>query len=248
MLERLLAPRVPNEIADQFKRDMIGIFGENLLSIVLYGSAASAEYRRGVSDINFALILKKIDYELLKKASGKLNWWRRSWVPVPLLFTEEELEDAGDVFPLEFLSIKQNHKLIYGKDFFSSLKISKADVRKQLEFEIRSKMIHLRQSYLELRSNRGNLEGLAAASVTTLSTLVEGLLFLKDMEFPPTRKSMFESLGKAYSISAKPFILAYEIKYGNAHPDSDELESLVKSLLLSLQSLSEAVDEMVVKR
>ncbi|NYZ60866.1 hypothetical protein H0O01_04190 [Candidatus Micrarchaeota archaeon] len=248
MFEKFLAPGNLGEVADQFKRDMIGIFGKDLVSIVLYGSAASAEYKRGISDINFVLILKKIDHESLKKASVRLSWWRRSWVSAPLLFTEEELEDAADVFPLEFLSIKQNHKLIHGKDPFPGLQISKADVRKQLEFELRSKLIHLRQSYLEVRRNRESLKALAASTVAALSPLAEGLLFLKEIKSPPAKKSMLESLGKAYRIDVNPLVLAYGIKYEDANPSNDELESLIKSMLISLRALAEAVDKIEVRK
>ena len=46
-------PRSPDEIFDEFTKDIKDLFGEELLSILLYGSGAKGEYIYKKSDINF---------------------------------------------------------------------------------------------------------------------------------------------------------------------------------------------------
>ena len=48
-------PVKPEEIFEEIISDYISIFGENLLSIILYGSAARGEYVKKKSDINLLI-------------------------------------------------------------------------------------------------------------------------------------------------------------------------------------------------
>jgi predicted nucleotidyltransferase len=126
--------------------------GNNLASVILYGSAARGEYIRARSDLNLMLVFKKLDLEHISKVRKLTRRKMRRQLPQPVFWTEEELDNAWDVFPLEFEDIKENYQCLVGKDPFGKRKVDKKRMRYQIEFELRSKLLTMRDTWL--RSNR----------------------------------------------------------------------------------------------
>jgi predicted nucleotidyltransferase len=128
--------------------------GNNLVSVILYGSAVRGEHVRSSSDLNLMLIFKKIALEHVTKV-GKLmpRKLRKSLLQL-VFWTEEELKNAWYVFPLEFEDIKENNQLLVGKDLFSKRKVDKKRMRYQIEFELRSKLLNVRDAWLGSNRNK----------------------------------------------------------------------------------------------
>lgn len=142
------------EYPDKFVDELKKVLGENLISVILYGSAAKGEDIPEQSDINLIAILKefsllKIDSveKIVLKAERKKNVKTVFW-------TEEELKNSVDVFPVEFLDIKENHRVLFGKDIFSGISVDTKNIRHQIEFELRSKMLRLRGEWLNLKGSK----------------------------------------------------------------------------------------------
>jgi len=55
-----------------------------------------------------------------------------------------------DVFSLQFFDIKTTATLLHGKDIFKNINISKAHLRRKMEFDIRNKSIYLRQEAIRI--------------------------------------------------------------------------------------------------
>ena len=51
------APKDPQEVFPDIVEGLTDLFGDDLVSIILYGSAASGDYVPGKSDINFMIVL-----------------------------------------------------------------------------------------------------------------------------------------------------------------------------------------------
>lgn len=126
--------------------------GNNLASVILYGSAARGEHIRARSDLNLMLVFKKLDLQQITTIRKLTRRKLRRQLPQLVFWTEEELAHAWDVFPLEFEDIKENHQCLVGKDLFNKRKIDKKRMRYQIEFELRSKLLSMRDTWL--RSNR----------------------------------------------------------------------------------------------
>src|SRR5215467_11289774 len=103
--------------------------GENLASVVLYGSAAGNSGELA-SSYNLLIALNRITPEDLRLAQAPMREWQRLGHPLPVYFTVEELQDAADVFPIEFLHMERARVVLYGHDPFEFLKISDANLRR----------------------------------------------------------------------------------------------------------------------
>src|SRR5215211_7665961 len=143
-----MANRVAQEAFNQLIGDLKATHGDNLASVVLYGSAASGDFVQSESDYNMLIALHRITPEDLRQAQAPMREWQRLGHPLPVYFTVEELADAADVFPIEFHQMANARLVLYGHDPFEFVKLSDANLRHQTEYELRSKLIQLRRLYI----------------------------------------------------------------------------------------------------
>ncbi|HVM96288.1 MAG TPA: hypothetical protein VMT89_07855 [Candidatus Acidoferrales bacterium] len=157
------------------------VFGNDLVSFLLYGSAAGDDFVVGRSDLNCAIILERITHAHLKKLHAHLANWHKLGMAVPLLLDRKFLENGRDVFPMELHDMQAQHRLLAGEDVISALQIDGRNLRYQAEHEARSKLLRLRALYAEVGADRSRLEGLLLDSVKTFVILMRNLSRLRNV-------------------------------------------------------------------
>ena len=91
--------------------------GENLVSIVLYGSAAREDFHEQFSDVNVLVVLQHLQPSSFAPISAVLRWWsHEEKLRPPMIMTLEELRESADVFAIELLDIQRSHKTLFGQD------------------------------------------------------------------------------------------------------------------------------------
>src|SRR5580692_10685268 len=120
-------------------------YGDRLVSVVLYGSAAAGDRQEKFSDFNVLCVLSCIGPRELSDSEAVFRWWRELGSPSPLLLTEQEVETSTDCFAIEFSDIKRQHQLLSGKDVISGLAVDEKFYRAQVEHDLRAKLVRLRQ-------------------------------------------------------------------------------------------------------
>lgn len=195
----------------------------NLLTIAEYGK----------EEKQHVIILEKLDSEILKDIKPIIKDYFNKTKKFPLLLTKEELTDGLDVFPLEFLNIKLNHKILDGQDLFKDLNFEKKHIRRELEFEFRSKLINLRQGYLEVNSKK-ELKIIVEKAIPTLLPILHGLLFVKGIEIKGSLDEIINLVEENYKTD-----LSILKKL-----DNKDLENSIKELIVLLSTLGEILDEM----
>src|SRR5918998_3353072 len=173
-----MANRIAQEAYAGLIDDLRSTHGENLASVVLYGSAATGEYVESRSDYNLLIALHRITPEDLRLAQAPVREWRRLGHPVPVYFTTEELRDAADVFPIEFHEMQRARVVLYGADPFATMEIHDHNLRHQTEYELRSKLLQLRRLYIPASVSAERLQSLMSDSLTSFATLFAPVLML----------------------------------------------------------------------
>src|SRR5258705_9136947 len=143
-----MSKTIISEALNHLVADLKSTHGDNLASVVLYGSAAAGDHVELHSDYNLLIALDRIRPDDLRLAQAPLREWQRLGHPLPVYFTVEELQDAADVFPIEFHQMANARIVLYGKDPFEFVKLSDENLRHQTEYELRSKLIQLRRLYI----------------------------------------------------------------------------------------------------
>ena len=181
---------VKSEVRDiirPYLSEFLNLHGENIVSIVLYGSATGKYFMPKKSDINLAVVFKTLEFQQLKDSLKLINRGISKRITAPLFLSLSRIESSKDAFPVEFIEIKENNILLYGKDVFSGLKIDEANIKLFCGRDIEGKLIRLRQAYLEIGLKRKGVEALMKESMYSLIPVFRALLRTK-VQNPPIDK------------------------------------------------------------
>ncbi|HEV3049436.1 MAG TPA: nucleotidyltransferase domain-containing protein [Longimicrobium sp.] len=168
----------PEERARRFAREMEAVYGADLASVVLYGSAARGEYRPGTSDLNVLVLLNDVSPAALRKASEAARAWVAEGNPPPLMMSVDEWRGSADVWAIELADMRDAHVAVTGPDPFQGLEIRLEDLRMQCERELKGKQIQLRERYLLFAGQPAELGELLTRSFSTFLVLFRTVLRL----------------------------------------------------------------------
>jgi predicted nucleotidyltransferase len=186
---------IPEDKIKEFVEKMRAAAGSNLESVILYGSAASGDYNPAFSNVNLFCVLRNTSYPKLRSLAPVVQWWDRQKQPPPLFMTREELERSRDVFTIEFVDMVQHHRVLWGDDVIDKLQIPMRLHRLQVEYELREKLILLRQHVLLAGDNERRIWELMVRSVASFATLFRHALIALGESAPLTRRDAVARLG-----------------------------------------------------
>src|SRR5579864_3375486 len=155
------------ELLESFKQKLLEAATDNLKAVVLYGSAAAGEYHKGHSDLNVLCLVERTGAAELEALHAPVAWWRRKGYASPQVFTFDELRASADIFAIELLDMKARHRMLYGEDFFDSLRVPMQFHKQQVERELRTHALRLRQGILSIPPRDHVVVGLMDASIST---------------------------------------------------------------------------------
>src|SRR5215470_8516755 len=219
--------------------------GTNLESIILYGSAASGEYETEYSNINLLVVLKDTSFPSLIALAPVVENWTQQRRPAPMLVTLEELERSADVFSIELLDMKRRHRVLYGTDVVASLQIPMVLHRAQLEYELREKLILLRQRLLVDSRDETRTWHLLLRSVPAFATLFRHALIAQGQPEPRTKRESVKALADSLRFDASPFENLLDIREHLADPKQFRVQEVAARYLAAVEQVTAAVDRML---
>ncbi|HPX55102.1 MAG TPA: hypothetical protein PK425_01080 [Syntrophales bacterium] len=237
-------PKKPEEIFPEMTERLKSAFGDDLKSVVLYGSGASGEYLPGKSDLNFLVIVTDGGMKKLSRLHPYMKDWGKKRVAVPLVMTKSFLHNALDVYPIEFMTMKTHHIRVTGDDILSSLVFDGTCMRLQLEREIKGKLLHLRQGYLASQGEAKQLQGLIKASLVAFLSLFEAVLFLKGVPAPSSRRRLIRDTCAESGLDEGVFLRCLDIKEDAMKYDLKETTGLFGQYLSEIEKFDCLVDQL----
>ncbi len=243
-----MANKVAQDAFNHLIGDLRATHGENLASVVLYGSAAAGDHIELHSDYNLLIALHRITPEDLRQAQAPMREWQRLGHPLPVYFTFAELNDAADVFPIEFQQMRRARRVLHGRDPFETIHISNENLRHQTEYELRSKLIQLRRLYIPASASAERLQELMSDSLTSFATLFAPVLMLNGAQPPVLKREIVAAIVKQLSLDGATFERIFALREFNDGRVIDEREAheLFASYLTQIERVIEAVDRLEV--
>lgn len=235
-------PDKPQDVFVPLTEDYKKVFGKDLVSLIIYGSAAGGFYVKGKSDINLLVVLTPEAVNSLEEIIPKVEYWRKRSVAVPWVMTKKFIASSLDCYPIEFLNMQNSHILIYGEDVLTPLKFKPEDLRLQIEKELKGKLILLRQAYLETEGNTRQLKQLIGRSVMAFISIFNALIYLKQESVPQKKRDTIKELAKLFTFDAELFLSCIDIKEGVDKFSSEELSGIFKKYLGEVENLCDIVD------
>lgn len=237
-------PKQPEEIFPGIVDDYKQLFGDDLISIILYGSAASGEYTPGKSDINFMIVLSEYGINSLERTFKVIARWKKRNVATPLFLTEDYVRTSLDAFPMEYLNFQKAYEVLYGKDILKDLTFDPRFLRLQCEREIKGKLLLLREAFLETRGKGRHLQQLVAQSVRAFIAIFSGLLYLEGKELPRDSRQVVRQACETFEMDSVLFEKLLDIRGKKMKPGAAEMTGLFQAYLKEIQRLWKRVDRL----
>ena len=238
-------PDIPEEAQTKLKgylKETRKVLGADIHCIVLYGSLARGEYVSGRSNINLLFVMNRISGNLLLRAGGLQRKWAKELIVAPLMFTTEELQSSYEVFPLEFLDMSEDHRVLEGPDPFRECRINNQKLFAQCEQEIRGNLLRVRQRYVEGWGRIEAVHALLPISLTTIIPCLRGLYRLLGHTSKGTAEVVLNQMHKNLGMEPGALHEVWLLKRGHSTPGQKEWPRLMERYLVSLSELVGRVD------
>lgn len=219
------------------------VYGDTLIMAALYGSAATGSYVYGISDINMLLVVDPASPNKLFDLGERTFKIVGKYRITPHVLSKGELLGSADVFPVEYLEISSTMDLIHGENLFEQLKISRVNLRHQVETMLRGEINSLRQIILA-SSGKDKLFGREvqqwAGRQFTLYRALLNLAGEKEKSGHTDVRLVADDLAEIFSVSATAFHDLEDIREGIKL--SKTHREVVSALLKEYIIIAEKVD------
>lgn len=240
-MEQLKITDQYKNILQNFTQGLKDIYPEELVSLILYGSAASGEFVDQHSNLNLLAVLKNTDLGTVKKSAQLI----RKFKPINTLFlTEDYITNSIDIFPIEFLDMQENYFVLYGKDVLKDIQVGIHNLRFQCEQELKAKLLKLRQAYLLLSNNLPALRSLLLTSFTSVLHILRNVLRIKGRKPPYLKPEVLKELAFEFKIDLAVWERILSAKNKKIKLNAREIEQLFVSFVRELESLVVIIDKL----
>jgi hypothetical protein len=234
---------IPDKKLEEFVRRMREAAGTNLESVILYGSAVAGDFHPEFSNLNLFCVLRDTSFANLEVVAPVARWWEGQKQPPPLIMTRQELERSNDVFTIELLDMQQHHRVLLGEDVLLGLQIPMNLHRVQVEYELREKLILLRQKLLLSSGNNQRLWELLIRSVSSFVTLFRHALIVLGGSVRVGKRENVQALAEQLNVDASAIYHVLDVREHKANPKSMDVNELFSRYLSVVEQVTAAVDE-----
>ena len=182
-----------SSVIGRLERELREIFGSRLQSLVVYGERArsvnetnaASTGRRGkrqpstAHPVHVLAIVDALSRDDLRACAQHVSAWHAAGAATPLVLATHDFDRSLDVFPIEFGAILADHSVIAGANPFERLTVDPGDLRRAIEVQARSHLLHLREGYIETQGRGDALAVLVLRSAPAFATLITSIARLE---------------------------------------------------------------------
>jgi hypothetical protein len=156
--------------------DLQRIFGDRLEAIVGYGW-------RPQERVPSMALVKSLTLDDLTACGARTAAWHRAGCATPLVLTAHEFARSLDAFPIEYGEILATSEIVVGTIPFDGLAISRDDMRRACEVQVKSHLLHLREDYIEGGGRPTQVATLVRESAPAFAALLRHMARLDNVSF-----------------------------------------------------------------
>lgn len=238
-----LAPDIAKKI-ELYCLEMMEIHQNELISIYAYGDTLEKKTLSSKARLSLLFIFENITMEILNKSLKTVKKGINNNIVTPLFMTKNNIKTSTDVFPLEFLEIKNNNVLLYGPEIMETLEIKTDNIRLQCEQEIKGKIIRLRQTYLEKGDQDKITEAIILDSFGALIPAFKGIVGLKGVKPLKTKEETIQNLCALFNLNDKIFTDILNDNTRDSKIGNKKANIFLAEYIQELTKLAIAVDKM----
>ena len=199
---------------DELVQKLKSSAGDNLKAAALYGSAVTGEFHSKYSDVNILGILEQADAARIKALHAPVEWWMKQGHRAPLFFTLQELQSSADVFAIELLDMKTHHRMLLGEDILAGLVVPLHYHAIQVERELRTDWLRLRQAILIAPKKPDAYLDLMTSSFSAFAALFRHALIALGEPPAANKRAAIERVGQLARADPGAFLTILEFREG----------------------------------
>ncbi|CDE45281.1 protein containing Nucleotidyltransferase domain [Clostridium sp. CAG:768] len=227
---------------DKFVEELKNTLGENLLSVIAFGSQANVEDAK--SNLNLMIVTNELTAENLYDISKPVKKWVKGKNPIPVIMNRDEWYSSFDVYAIEYADIKENYRIIYGEDLIPTISINKYFLRLQCESELKSLLLKYKNNFLmNVKSDR-EMKKLLNNVIKTLLVIFRSVLRLHDSAVPYRAVDIIEFASNYLSFNKIVMSKIAKVRYENEDYTKQELLFIEAELVKDIQNILKQVDAM----
>jgi predicted nucleotidyltransferase len=221
--------------------------GENLISVVLYGSAAREDFHEQFSDVNTLVVVQRLEANSFEPIAAVFKWWsHEEKLQPPLVMTLEELRESADVFAIELIDMQRSHRTLFGQDVVAAIDVPMNLHRVEVEHELRTTLLRLRHHLLLHPDNEDELRAVLTKSVSTVLTLFRHALMVLGKDAPHGKPQLLAAAGEAFGFEVSPLQRVLALRNENQKPE--DLRALYHAYMEAVQRVAHELDAQAPKR
>ncbi len=229
------------ERIEPYCKEMIEIHGDNLKSICVYGSSTGVDFVQGKSNINMLIVMGRIDPPDLKKSLSIVKKGMKRDIVAPLMLTVDYMKTSNDVFPIEFLEMKENHILIYGLDLLKDLQVEDNNLRLECEEQLKGGLVRMYQTYLEVGLSEKRISELMIHSITSFFPVMRNILRLRGEAVPVKKNEIIRRISSVAHVDGNVLDQVLELK--NTGKTRGGLEKLFGDYMEEIEKLTVFIED-----
>jgi hypothetical protein len=235
-----------NELTtEKFVKRLREAAGANLESVILFGSSVAGDFHPEFSNVNLFCVVRDASFPALQSLAPAVKWWDTQKQPPPLFMTRDEIERSADVFTIELMDVKLHHRVLFGADVFNDLSIPANLHRVQVEYELREKLVLLRQHLLLAAGNDSRMWELLTRSVSSFATLFRHALIVLGHNAPVGKREAVQALARQVGFDASGMLQVLDVREKKSDRKMFDVADVFARYLAALEHVTTAVDRML---
>jgi hypothetical protein len=231
-----------NSKLDEFVQKLKAAAADNLKAVILYGSAVTGEFHSRHSDLNVLCVVNRADARQIEAMHEAVQWWTKQGHRPPLVFTLEELVRSADVFAMELLDMKTHHQVLFGGDMLAEISVPLHYHAIQVERELRTGWLRLRQAMLAApRKPKLYLE-LMATSFSSFATLFRHALIAMGEAPAASKREAIARIGVFAGAEAGGFQTVLDFREGKKESQELDIEKTLNQYFAFVEAVTDKFD------
>ncbi|MFH1414520.1 MAG: hypothetical protein ABIH89_00320 [Elusimicrobiota bacterium] len=186
------------------------------------------------------VLLKEINFNNLLENSRIAKKLQKNKI-ILMYLTKEYMKTSCDVYPLEYISMKNSYEVVYGDDILQELNVPTDNVRLESEQKIKGALIRITQIILEMGDRKKELSKTVFLAVEDIVHGIKGLLNLAGVTLPDTAAAVLDSAQKQFNIELQPVKDIVNWRSGTAPED---YKKLIYDFYEKIEELAVLADKM----
>lgn len=221
----------PRTTAAKLTAQLRTTFGDELRSVVVFGSVPRGESIPGVSDLNLLVLLDSITAATLVRTAPLLMQWIRQGNTPPYIYSWEEWSGMRETFAIEIADMNDAREVLWGADPISTDAVVYSALRLQADREARDTLLQLRMRMMVNAQSPAEIGALLLSGVPSFTAYMRAALRLVGENPGLATRSVIERTASLIEADPAPMLTCLDARHARESFQIPLTDALVERYL-----------------